>query len=80
MYKFHIDITPILQGRKVHLEGICEMLSFETFKVTMTEPYKGLYVTKHFENVEAMEMDATFSQIEEDMIKLYEQGKQAESK
>ncbi len=56
------------------------MLSFETFKVTMTEPYKGLYVTKHFENVEAMEMDATFSQIEEDMIKLYEQGKQAESK
>lgn len=25
MYKFDIDITPSLNGKEIHLEGICEM-------------------------------------------------------
>ena len=47
------------------------MLSSDTFKVTMTEPYKELSVTKHFDDVG--DMDATFSKVEKDLIKLYEQ-------
>ena len=73
MYRFDIDINPIINGKKCHLEGFCEMLSSDTFKVTMTEPYKGLSVTKHFDDVGEMDMDATFSQVERDLIKLYEQ-------
>lgn len=73
MYRFDIDINPVISGKKIHLEGICEMLSSDTFKVTMTEPYKGLSVTKHFDDVEEMDMDATFSMVEKDLIKLYEQ-------
>ena len=46
MYRFDIDINPVIAGKEIHLEGICEMLSSDTFKVTMTEPYKGLSVTK----------------------------------
>lgn len=80
MYRFDIDITPRIQGREVHLEGICEMASADTFKVTMTAPYKGLSVTKHFSNIGEMDMDATFSQVEKDLIKLYGQGEKAESK
>ena len=73
MFRFNIDITPSIDGKEVHLEGICEMLSSDTFKVTMTEPYKGLSVTKHFDDAEEMDMDATFSKVEKDLIKLYEQ-------
>ena len=73
MYRFDIDINPIIKGKKCHLEGFCEMLSSDTFKVTMTEPYKELSVTKHFDDVGEMDMDATFSQVERDLIKLYEQ-------
>ena len=63
------------------MEGIYEMLSSNTFKVTMTEPYKGLSITKHFDNAEEMDMDATFSKVEKDLIKLFEQGtKRIESK
>lgn len=73
MYRFDIDITPRIQGREVHLEGICEMSSSATFKVTMTEPYNGISVTKHFDNAEAMDMDATFASVEQYLIMLYEQ-------
>ena len=73
MYRFDIDINPIINGKKCHLEGFCEMLSSDIFKVTMTEPYKELSVTKHFDDVGEMDMDATFSQVERDLIKLYEQ-------
>ncbi|MEH2848358.1 MULTISPECIES: hypothetical protein [Segatella] len=73
MFRFNIDITPSIDGKEVHLEGICEMLSSDTFKVTMTEPYKGLSVTKHFDDAGEMDMDATFSKVEKDLIKLYEQ-------
>ena len=64
MYRFDIDINPVIAGKEIHLEGICEMLSSDTFKVTMTEPYKGLSVTKHFDDAEEMDMDATFSKVE----------------
>ena len=81
MYKFDIDITPSLNGKEIHLEGICEMISSDTLKVTMKEPYKGLSITKHFDNDEAMDIDATFSQVEKDLIKLFEQEtKRIESK
>ena len=81
MYRFDIDINPVIAGKEIHLEGICEMLSSDTFKVTMKEPYKGLSITKHFDNDEAMNMDATFSQVEKDLIKLFEQEtKRIESK
>ena len=73
MFRFNIDITPSIDGKEVHLEGICEMLSSDTFKVTMTEPYKGLSVTKHFDDAGEMDMDAAFSKVEKDLIKLYEQ-------
>ena len=73
MYRFDIDINPVIAGKEIHLEGICEMLSSDTFKVTMTEPYKELSVTKHFDDVGEMDMDATFSKVEKDLIKLYEQ-------
>lgn len=63
MYKFDIDITPSLNGKEIHLEGICEMISSDTFKVTMKEPYKGLSITKHFDNDEAMDIDATFRKL-----------------
>ena len=71
MYRFDIDINPIINGKVIHLEGFCEMLSSDTFKVTMTEPYKELSVTKHFDDVG--DMDATISKVEKDLIKLYEQ-------
>lgn len=73
MYRFDIDINPIINGKKCHLEGFCEMLSSDTFKVTMTEPYKELSVTKHFDDVAEMDMNTTFSMVEKDLIKLYEQ-------
>lgn len=72
MYSFDIDINPIINGKECHLEGICEMLSSDTFKVTMTVPYKGLSVTKHFDDAGEMDMDATFSKVEKDLIVLYE--------
>lgn len=50
------------------------MVSPNAFKVTMTKPFKGLTTTKQFDDVEAMDMDATYSQVEKDLIKLYEQG------
>ena len=81
MFRFDIDINPTISGKEIHLEGICEMISSDTFKVTMKEPYKGLSITKHFDNDEAMNMDATFSQVEKDLIKLFEQEtKRIESK
>ena len=79
MYRFDIDINPIINGKVIHLEGFCEMLSSDTFKVTMTEPYKELSVTKHFDDVG--DMDATFSKVEKDLITLFEQEtKRIESK
>ena len=81
MYRFDIDINPVIAGKEIQLEGICEMLSSDTFKVTMTEPYKGLSVTKHFDDVEEMDMDATFLKVEKDLITLFEQEtKRIESK
>lgn len=80
MYRFDIDIAPMVNGREVHLTGVCEMSSSDTFKVTMTAPYKGLSVTKHFSNIGEMDMDATFLQVEKDLIKLYEQGERMVSK
>ena len=56
------------------------MVSSNTFKVTMTAPYKGLSITKHFRDIGEMDMDATFSQVEKDLIKLYEQGERMVSK
>ena len=75
MYRFDIDIDPVIEGTECHLEGICEMVSDNSFKVTMTKPFTGLTTTKQFDNVEAMDMNATFSQVEKDLIKLYEQGR-----
>lgn len=81
MYRFDIDINPVIAGKETHLEGICEMISFDTFKVTMTRPFNGLTVTKHFDNVGEMDMEATFAQVEKDLILLYEQEtKRKESK
>ena len=81
MFRFDIDINPTISGKEIHLEGICEMLSSDTFKVTMTEPYKGLSVIKHFDNAGEMDMDATFSKVEKDLITLYEEEtKRIESK
>ena len=81
MHRFDIDINPVIAGKEIQLEGICEMLSSDTFKVTMTEPYKGLSVTKHFDDVEEMDMDATFLKVEKDLITLFEQEtKRIESK
>ena len=73
MCLFDIDINPTISGKECHLECYCEMVSPIAFKVTMTKPFKGLTTTKQFDNVEAMDMDATFSQVEKDLIKLYEQ-------
>ena len=57
------------------------MLSSDTFKVTMKEPYKGLSATKHFDDAEEIDMDTTFSKVEKDLITLFEQGtKRIESK
>ena len=80
MYRFDIDINPVIEGIECHLKGVCEMVSTNSFKVTMTKPFKGLTTTKMFDKVEAMDMDATFSQVEKDLIKLYEQGRIEESK
>ena len=81
MYRFDIDIDPVIAGKEIQLEGICEMISSDTFKVTMTEPYKGLSVIKHFDNAGEMDMDATFSKVEKDLITLYEEEtKRIESK
>lgn len=75
MFRFDIDITPSINGKECHLEGVCEMTSPNTFTVTITKPFKGLTTTKMFDKVEAMDMDATISQVEKDLIKLYEQGR-----
>ena len=81
MYRFDIDINPVIAGKEIQLEGICEMISSDTFKVTMTEPYKGLSVIKHFDNAGEMDMDATYSKVEKDLITLFEQEtKRIESK
>ena len=57
------------------------MISSNTFTVIMTRPFNGLTVTKHFGNIGEMDMDATFSKVEKDLIKLYEQEtKRIESK
>lgn len=75
MFKFDIDITPNINGKERHLEGYCEMISSNSFKITMTKPFDGISITKHFTNNGEMDMDATFSQVEKDLIKLYEQGR-----
>ena len=81
MYRFDIDINPVIAGKEIQLEGICEMISSDTFKVTMTELYKGLSVIKHFDNAGEMDMDATFSKVEKDLITLFEEEtKRIESK
>ena len=81
MYRFDIDINPVIAGKEIPLEGICEMISSNTFTVLMTRPFNGLTVTKHFGNIGEMDMDATFSKVEKDLIKLYEQEtKRIESK
>ena len=81
MFLFDIDITSTINGKECHLEGVCEMTSPKTFTVTMTKPFRGLTTTKQFDNVEAMDMDATFSQVEKDLITLFEQEtKRIESK
>ena len=81
MYRFDIDINPVIAGKEIQLEGICEMISSDTFKVTMTRPFNGLTVTKHFDNIGEMDMEATFAQVEKDLILLYEQEtKRTESK
>ena len=74
MYRFDIDITPMVNGREVHLKGVCEMFSSDTFKVTMTKPFYGLSITKYFEGNEIMEMEATFAQVETYLQELYKQG------
>lgn len=51
------------------------MTSPNTFTVIMTKPFTGLTTTKQFDNVKAMDMDATYSQVEKYLIKLYEQGR-----
>ena len=57
------------------------MVSPIAFKVTMTKPFKGLTTTKQFDDVEAMDMDATYSKVEKDLITLFEQEtKRIESK
>ncbi len=71
MFRFDIDITPVINGKECHLEGFCEMLSSDTFRITMTSPFAGLSVTKHFEDAEAMDMDSTFAMVEQDLTKLY---------
>ena len=81
MYRFDIDINPIVNGKECHLEGYCEMISSDTFKVTMTKPFGGLSIIKHFYGIGEMDMDATFSQVEKDLITLFEQEtKRIESK
>ena len=81
MYRFDIDINPIVNGKECHLEGYCEMISSDTFKVTMTKPFGGLSIIKHFAGIGEMDMDATFSQVEKDLITLFEQEtKRIESK
>lgn len=81
MYRFEIDINPIIKGKECHLEGYCEMTSSYSFKVTMTKPFGGLSVTKNFESNGEMDMDATFSKVEKDLITLFEQEmKHIESK
>ena len=81
MFRFDIDINPTISGKECHLEGYCEMVSPIAFKVTMTKPFKGLTTTKQFDDVEAMDMDATFLKVEKDLITLFEQEtKRIESK
>ena len=63
-----------MKSRKYYLEGICEMQSTKTFTVTMTKPFEGLTITKHFDGNEIMEMDNTFAQVETYLQELYKQG------
>lgn len=74
MFRFDIDITPVINGKECHLEGYCEMISSNSFKVTMTMPFDGLSITKLFENNGEMDMDATFANVEKDLQELYKQG------
>ena len=74
MFRFDIDITPVINGKERHLEGYCEIISSNSFKVTMTMPFNGLSITKHFENNGEMDMDATFANVEKDLQELYKQG------
>ena len=47
----------------------------------MTKPFGGLSIIKHFDGIGEMDMDATFSQVEKDLITLFEQEtKRIESK
>ena len=81
MFRFDIDITPVINGKERHLEGYCEIISSNSFKVTMTMPFNGLSIIKHFDGIGEMDMDATFSQVEKDLITLFEQEtKRIESK
>ena len=81
MFRFDIDITPNINGKECHLEGYCEMISSNSFKVTMTKPFGGLSIIKHFQSNGEMDMDATFSKVEKDLIALFEQEtKRIESK
>lgn len=50
------------------------MQSTKTFTVTMTKPFEGLTITKHFDGNEIMEMDNTFAQVETYLQGLYKQG------
>ncbi len=71
MFRFDIDITPEIDGKECHLEGFCEMISSDTFRVTMTSPFEGLSETKTFGDTEDMDMDSTFALVEKDLMQLY---------
>lgn len=71
MFRFDIDINPIIDGKECRLEGFCEMLSADTFRITMTSPFAGLSVTKTFDDTASMDMDSTFARVEKDLTQLY---------
>lgn len=71
MFRFDIDINPIIDGKECHLEGFCDMLSDDTFRVTMTSPFAGLSVTKTFDDSAKMDMLSTFATVEKDLTQLY---------
>ncbi len=71
MFRFDIDINPVINGKECHLEGFCEMLSDDTFRITMTSPFEGLSVTKTFGDTASMDMDSTFAMVEKDLAQLY---------
>ena len=71
MFRFDIDINPVIDGNECHLEGFCEMISADTFRITMTSPFEGLSVTKTFSDTASMDMDSTFALVEKDLTQLY---------